>query len=159
MSENKLRGIILSKYRSMTTVMELQQTTVDGLKATHYDGKLTRDEICELNAKLLNMTREKMSNSVICLLNAAGVDINSYILGVGEEVIKNKNCFYKIRGECLTKSSTPSYSSDLLITNIPITTVKWFVLAECCGDGGIRTLDLSDANRTLSQLSYAPKAL
>ncbi len=25
------------------------------------------------------------------------------------------------------------------------------------GDGGIRTLDLSDANRTLSQLSYAPK--
>ena len=26
----------------------------------------------------------------------------------------------------------------------------------CGGDGGIRTLDLSDANRTLSQLSYAP---
>ena len=25
------------------------------------------------------------------------------------------------------------------------------------GDGGIRTLDLTDANRTLSQLSYAPK--
>ena len=24
------------------------------------------------------------------------------------------------------------------------------------GDGGIRTLDLSDANRTLSQLSYRP---
>ena len=24
------------------------------------------------------------------------------------------------------------------------------------GDEGIRTLDLSDANRTLSQLSYAP---
>ena len=24
------------------------------------------------------------------------------------------------------------------------------------GDGGIRTLDLSDANRTLYQLSYAP---
>lgn len=48
MSENKLRGIILSKYWSMTTVMELQQTIVDGLKAAHYDGKLTRDEICEL---------------------------------------------------------------------------------------------------------------
>ena len=27
------------------------------------------------------------------------------------------------------------------------------------GDGGIRTLDLTDANRTLSQLSYAPKNL
>ena len=28
--------------------------------------------------------------------------------------------------------------------------------AFCGGDGGIRTLDLTDANRTLSQLSYAP---
>ena len=27
------------------------------------------------------------------------------------------------------------------------------------GDGGIRTLDLTDANRTLSQLSYAPESL
>ena len=27
---------------------------------------------------------------------------------------------------------------------------------EIGGDGGIRTLDLTDANRTLSQLSYAP---
>ena len=27
------------------------------------------------------------------------------------------------------------------------------------GDGGIRTLDLTDANRTLSQLSYAPITL
>ena len=26
------------------------------------------------------------------------------------------------------------------------------------GDGGIRTLDLTDANRTLSQLSYVPNA-
>ena len=29
-------------------------------------------------------------------------------------------------------------------------------LPENGGDGGIRTLDLTDANRTLSQLSYAP---
>ena len=29
-------------------------------------------------------------------------------------------------------------------------------LPEIGGDGGIRTLDLTDANRTLSQLSYAP---
>ena len=29
----------------------------------------------------------------------------------------------------------------------------------CGGDGGIRTLDLTDANRTLSQLSYAPVCL
>ena len=29
-------------------------------------------------------------------------------------------------------------------------------LPENGGDGGIRTLDLTDANRTISQLSYAP---
>ena len=32
-----------------------------------------------------------------------------------------------------------------------------FGFATCGGDGGIRTLDLTDANRTLSQLSYAPR--
>ena len=88
---NITEAISLLVDATKTTVMELQQTTVDGLKAGHDDGKLTRDEICDLNAKLLHMTREKMSDSVINLLNAAGVDINSYILGVGEEVIKNKN--------------------------------------------------------------------
>lgn len=88
---NITEAISLLVDATKTTVMELQQTTVDGLKAAHGDGKLTRDEICDLNAKLLHMTREKMSDSVIDLLNAAGVDINSYILGVGEEVIKNKN--------------------------------------------------------------------
>ena len=30
------------------------------------------------------------------------------------------------------------------------------LLCSCGGDEEIRTLDLSDANRTLSQLSYAP---
>ena len=32
-----------------------------------------------------------------------------------------------------------------------------FGFLNCGGPGGIRTLDLSDANRTLSQLSYRPK--
>ena len=31
-----------------------------------------------------------------------------------------------------------------------------FQTSQIGGDGGIRTLDLTDANRTLSQLSYAP---
>ena len=31
-------------------------------------------------------------------------------------------------------------------------------LPEIGGDGGIRTLDLTDANRTLSQLSYTPES-
>ena len=34
--------------------------------------------------------------------------------------------------------------------------IKTFRLPMNGGDEGIRTLDLSDANRTLSQLSYAP---
>ena len=37
-----------------------------------------------------------------------------------------------------------------------IAVVKTTAISIFGGDGGIRTLDLTDANRTLSQLSYAP---
>ena len=37
-----------------------------------------------------------------------------------------------------------------------IAAVKTAAISIFGGDGGIRTLDLTDANRTLSQLSYAP---
>lgn len=69
------------------TVLELKQTVLDGLKAAHEDGKLTKDEIAALNKKLVKMTIEKMSASSIELLNGAGIDVNAYIIGVGEAVI------------------------------------------------------------------------
>ncbi len=70
-----------------TTVLELQQTVVDRLKAASADGKLTREEITELGKLLLKGTLDKMSDSGINVLKAANVDVNAIITGVGEALI------------------------------------------------------------------------
>ena len=70
------------------TVLELQQTVVDGLKAGHEDGKLTDEEITELGYMLINKTVEKMSDSAVNLLVSAGVDISALIKGAGEAMLK-----------------------------------------------------------------------
>ena len=69
------------------TVLELQQTVVDGWKAANEDGKLTDEEINELGYLLVNKTVEKMSDSAVNLLVSAGVDITAIIKGAGEEMI------------------------------------------------------------------------
>lgn len=69
------------------TVLELQQTTVDGLKAASADGKLTEAEIDTLGQKLLKGTLEKMSDSGMNVLKAANVDINAIVTGAGEAMI------------------------------------------------------------------------
>ena len=66
------------------TVEELQQTVVEGLKAAHEDGKLTKDEIAILGQKLLDGVFSKMSTPTAQLLEAAGVDLVSLIRGAGE---------------------------------------------------------------------------
>ena len=66
------------------TVEELQQTVVEGLKAAHEDGKLTKDEIAVLGQKLLDGTFAKMSVPTAQLLEAAGVDLVNLIRGAGE---------------------------------------------------------------------------
>ena len=74
------------------TVLELQQTVVEGMKAAHADGKLTKDEIRALGRKLLDGALQKMSDSGIEVLKAANVDINAIIVGAGEALIaKMKN--------------------------------------------------------------------
>lgn len=70
-----------------TTVLQLQQTTVEHLKAASADGKLTKDEIDSLGKALLEGTVAKMSASAVKLLNAAGVDLSELIKGVGEAMI------------------------------------------------------------------------
>lgn len=72
---------------AQTTVLELQQTTVEHLKAASADGKLTKDEIDSLGKALLEGTIAKMSASAVKLLNAAGVDLSELIKGVGEAMI------------------------------------------------------------------------
>ena len=69
------------------TVLELQQTVVDGLKEASADGKLTQAEITDLGKKLLEGTLSKMSDSAVNVLKAANVDINAVITGAGEALI------------------------------------------------------------------------
>ena len=69
------------------TVGELQQTYVANWKAANEDGKLTNNEIAELRAKLLDRTVEKLSTPAYTLLQAASVDVEGLILGVGESWI------------------------------------------------------------------------
>ena len=72
---------------AQTTVLELQQTTVDGLKKASADGKLTQDEITELGKLLVDGAMAKMSDATKNLLNSAGVDITAIIRGAGEALI------------------------------------------------------------------------
>lgn len=70
-----------------TTVLELQQTTVEPLKAAAADGKLTEAEITALRALLLQKTREKLLPSTLELINAAGADVEALITGAAESLI------------------------------------------------------------------------
>lgn len=72
---------------AQTTVLELQQEFVEDWKAKSEDGKLTKDEITELNRMLLREARKKLSLPAEKLLNAAGVDISALILGAGKALI------------------------------------------------------------------------
>lgn len=71
------------------TVLELQQTVVDGWKAASADGKLSQEEITQLGTMLIEKTMEKMSDSAKNLLTAAGVDITAIIKGAGEAMVQN----------------------------------------------------------------------
>ena len=66
------------------TVEELAQTTVEKLKASHEDGKLTRDEIALLGTMLLDGVMTKMSDPTAKLLKAAAVDVKALICSAGE---------------------------------------------------------------------------
>lgn len=69
---------------AQTTVLELQQTVVDGMKAASADGKLSPDEVNALGVMLINLTIEKLSLPTKDLIDAAGVDITAIIRGAGE---------------------------------------------------------------------------
>lgn len=71
------------------TVLELQQTVVDGWKSASADGKLSQDEIKALGDMLIQKTTEKMSDSAKNLLTSAGVDITAIITGAGEAMIQS----------------------------------------------------------------------
>ena len=76
-----------AKNAAITTVLELQQTVVDDLKAAAVDGKLTKEEIAKLKNDLLDMSMAKLSDASVKVLTAAGVDISAIITGAGEAAI------------------------------------------------------------------------
>lgn len=69
------------------TVGELKQTVVDGMKAAHEDGKLTREEIAQLGQLLYEKTTAKLSASAMDVLTAAQVDVSALITGTAEQMI------------------------------------------------------------------------
>ena len=69
------------------TVGELKQTVVDGMKAAHTDGKLTKEEISQLGQLLYEKTTAKLSASAMDVLTAAQVDISALITGTAEHLI------------------------------------------------------------------------
>ena len=69
------------------TVGELKQTVVDGMKAAHTDGKLTKEEIAHLGQLLFEKTSAKLSASAMDVLTAAQVDIAALITGTAEQLI------------------------------------------------------------------------
>ena len=71
------------------TVGELAQTVVEGLKAKHADGKLDKSEIVDLGLDLIALTKAKLAEPTIKLLEAAGVDIVALIRGAGEDWINS----------------------------------------------------------------------
>lgn len=76
-----------AKNAAITTVLELQQTVVDDLKAAAVDGKLTKEEIAKLKNDLLAMSMAKLSDASVKVLTAAGVDISSIITGAAEAMV------------------------------------------------------------------------
>lgn len=77
-----------AKDAAITTVLELQQTVVDDLKAAAVDGKLTKEEIAKLKNDLISMSMAKLSDTSVKILTAAGVDISAIIAGAGEALIQ-----------------------------------------------------------------------
>ncbi len=69
------------------TVGELKQTVVDGMKAAHKDGKLTKEEVAQLAQLLYEKTTAKLSASAMDVLTAAQVDVSALITGAAEHLI------------------------------------------------------------------------
>lgn len=76
-------------HAAQETVLALQQTVVEGMKAAHEDGKLTEQEVQELGVMLLNTAMRKLSDPAKQVLTAAGKDICTIIQDAAEAMILN----------------------------------------------------------------------
>ena len=74
------------KDAAIQTVGELNQLFVSAWKETQ-GGKLTEDQVAKLGTELVNLTLKKMSGSALKVLEAASIDLETYIHGVAEDWI------------------------------------------------------------------------
>ena len=74
------------KDAAIQTVGELNQRFVSAWKEAQ-GGKLTEEQIAKLGAELVNLTLTKMSGSAIKVLEAASIDLETYIHGAAEDWI------------------------------------------------------------------------
>ena len=75
------------------TVRELNQTIVHTLKEQSPDGKLTEEQIEELQESLLEMVKAKADEATIAMITAAGADLDALITGQCEaylDVLKSR---------------------------------------------------------------------
>ena len=78
--------------------------TVEAMKAAAADGKLTEDQIRTLKADLLRMTRKKLAEPTVQLLEAAKLDINAMIQGAAEDLINQMHTTQQlIAGELIVE--------------------------------------------------------
>ena len=75
------------------TVLALQQTVVEGMKAAHEDGKLTEQEVQQLGVMLLNTAMKKLSDPAKNILQAAGKDVSAIIKDAAEEMVLRMNSY------------------------------------------------------------------
>ena len=84
----KLKGISIATGQiveaAMQTAGELQQTTVEELKAAAVDGKLSEGEIADLGRQVVALTLAKLTQPTKDLINGAGGDIEAIIHGATE---------------------------------------------------------------------------
>lgn len=74
--------------RVVTSIVgDLQQTTVDGLKAASENGKLTKNDIEWLGKQLIEKAAAQISSPAAETLTAAGVDIEGMIHSIAESWI------------------------------------------------------------------------
>lgn len=89
------------------TVGELQQTVVNTLKE-HGGGKLTQEQIRDLNIELLRLTRLKLADPVMNVIEAAGADLDLIIQSEAEAYLNNvKNGFWNVEVEPIRLQAEP----------------------------------------------------
>lgn len=72
------------------TAEELQQTIVADLKAERPDGKLTRDDVRDLNTRLRALVKAKLDTATIRLVTASGADLDALISGACEAFLSRQ---------------------------------------------------------------------